>query len=127
MERTAPRFPIWPCTRWGFPCLHTYAWSGGLLLHLFTLTRSLAWAGGMFSVALSVEAPHGALSRVYPQPKPELRGIASCGVRTFLPRLTDGSDPPPFQNQIRIYLLGEGDSRQLRNTGSPLSKGRDIH
>jgi hypothetical protein len=20
-ERAAPRFPIWPCTRWGFPCL----------------------------------------------------------------------------------------------------------
>ena len=30
--------------------------------------------------------------------EPGLRGIASCGVRTFLPRrLNTGSDPPPFQ------------------------------
>ena len=41
MERAAPRFPIWPCTRWGFPCLRAYACSGGLLLHLFTLTPLL--------------------------------------------------------------------------------------
>src|SRR5438876_4763646 len=39
MERAAPWSPIWPCTRWGFPCLRAYAWSGGLLLHLFTLTQ----------------------------------------------------------------------------------------
>jgi len=38
MERAAPWSPIWPCTRWGFPCLRAYAWSGGLLPHLFTLT-----------------------------------------------------------------------------------------
>ena len=38
-ERATPRSPIWPCTRWGFPCLRACAWSGGLLLHLFTLTR----------------------------------------------------------------------------------------
>ncbi len=25
MERAAPRFPIWPCTRWGFPCLRSLA------------------------------------------------------------------------------------------------------
>src|SRR5436190_1216486 len=36
-ERAAPRFPIWPCTRWGFPCLRAFARSGGLLPHLFTL------------------------------------------------------------------------------------------
>jgi len=33
-------FPIWPCTRWGFPCLRACAWSGALLPHLFTLTRA---------------------------------------------------------------------------------------
>ena len=38
MERAAPESPIWPCTRWGFPCLRACAWSGGLLPHLFTLT-----------------------------------------------------------------------------------------
>ena len=40
MERAAPRSPIWPCTRWGFPCLRACAWSGGLLPHLFTLTQT---------------------------------------------------------------------------------------
>ena len=40
LERAAPRSPIWPCTRWGFPCLRARAWSGGLLPHLFTLTPS---------------------------------------------------------------------------------------
>ena len=38
LERAAPWSPIWPCTRWGFPCLLARARSGGLLLHLFTLT-----------------------------------------------------------------------------------------
>ena len=36
--RAAPRFPIWPCTRWGFPCRLACAQRGGLLPHLFTLT-----------------------------------------------------------------------------------------
>jgi hypothetical protein len=35
------RFPIWPCTRWGFPCPDGYPSSGGLLPHLFTLTPAL--------------------------------------------------------------------------------------
>ena len=39
MERAAPGSPIWPCTRWGFPCLRACAWSGGLLPHPFTLTQ----------------------------------------------------------------------------------------
>ena len=39
MERAAPRSPIWPCTRWGFPCLRACAWSGGLLPRHFTLTQ----------------------------------------------------------------------------------------
>src|SRR5262245_50995735 len=37
-ERAAPGSPIWPCTRWGFPCLEVHTSSGGLLPHLFTLT-----------------------------------------------------------------------------------------
>ena len=41
-ERAAPGSPIWPCTRWGLPCLVAYASSGGLLHHLFTLTEVLA-------------------------------------------------------------------------------------
>ena len=39
-ERAAPRFPIWPCTRWGFPCRVACASRGALLPHLFTLTVS---------------------------------------------------------------------------------------
>ena len=71
--------------------------SGGLLPHLFTLAGAPArsepagWhTGGLFSVALSVGTPRGVAARVYPAPVHEgtggLRGIAPCGVRTFLPR-----------------------------------------
>ena len=37
VERAAPWSPIWPCSRWGFPCLVDCSSSGGLLHHLFTL------------------------------------------------------------------------------------------
>jgi hypothetical protein len=63
--------PIWPCTTRGFPCPRCHHRSGGLLPHLFTLTKrrehfedvsqvplcdatALHSAGGLFSVALSV-------------------------------------------------------------------------
>ena len=62
--------PIWPCTTRGFPCLGCCHPSGGLLPHLFTLTKRTSCAktsrrftcgmppcrsaGGIFSVALSV-------------------------------------------------------------------------
>src|SRR6185369_9765924 len=37
-------FPIWPCTRRGFPCPADHSTGGGLLHHLFTLARLLpAW------------------------------------------------------------------------------------
>src|SRR6188768_2988871 len=29
----------WPCSGWGLPCRNRYRLRGGLLLHLFTLTR----------------------------------------------------------------------------------------
>jgi hypothetical protein len=48
LERAAPRSPIWPCTRWGFPCLRACAWSGGLLPHLFTLTPASSPKPGRF-------------------------------------------------------------------------------
>src|SRR5437867_10881880 len=52
--RTSPL--IWPCSDWGLPCHRCYQRRGGLLPHLFTLTRiGLATSmGGVFSVALSV-------------------------------------------------------------------------
>ena len=34
-------FPIWPCTRWGFPCRVACASRGALLPHLFTITAGL--------------------------------------------------------------------------------------
>ena len=115
MERAAPWSPIWPCTRWGFPCLRAYAWSGGLLLHLFTLTplfpRLPNWL--QFDGATKLRAqlthfsfgksgavyflwhyPSGRLTASPPAYIPQcaflrrlcrLRGIAPFGVRTFLP------------------------------------------
>ena len=93
LERAAPGFPIWPCTRWGFPCLRDHSRSGGLLPHLFTLTRaSCEVTGGIFSVALSVERPFGISPACIPRSRRRLRGIAPCGVRTFLPRAASGTE-----------------------------------
>ena len=103
VERAAPGFPIWPCTRWGFPCLVDYSSSGGLLPHLFTLTRfQISWAvrspknSGtgryIFCGTLRRDASRHHLPRVSPPHLlMELRGIAPCGVRTFLPRLALGA------------------------------------
>ncbi|MDB6019182.1 MAG: hypothetical protein JWR19_3671 [Pedosphaera sp.] len=86
-ERAAPRSPIWPCTRWGFPCLRDCSWSGGLLPHLFTLTTGRSrWRFNFLwhfpSKGLSTFLP--SISHASRQ---RLRGIAPCGVRTFLLRL----------------------------------------
>ena len=40
-ERAAPGSPIWPCTRWGFPCPAGCPAGGKLLPHLFTLAPPL--------------------------------------------------------------------------------------
>src|SRR5262249_60707950 len=64
--------PIWPCTTQGFPSLACCQTSGGLLLHLFTLTSKSAFLrrlagfpaarhssplrGGLLSLARSVTA-----------------------------------------------------------------------
>ncbi len=49
LARAAPRSPIWPCSRGGFPCPDDYASGGGLLPRRFTLTgHQLApMAGGL--------------------------------------------------------------------------------
>jgi hypothetical protein len=84
-ERAAPWSPIWPCTRWGFPCLGAHASSGGLLLHLFTLTPPRKGRGGLiFCGTVRRDASRHRLPRVSPA-QPGLRGIAPFGVRTFLP------------------------------------------
>ena len=66
--------PIWPCTTRGFPGSRYCYRDGGLLPHLFTLAKRFSFsktsrrfpcamppccfAGGIFSVALSVTEPH---------------------------------------------------------------------
>jgi hypothetical protein len=137
LERAAPWSPIWPCTRWGFPCLRACAWSGGLLLHLFTLTlrrfqianlkSEIAGVGGLFSVALSVGMPLGIVSRVYPEVRfPPWRDWRLQVTRhralwcsDFPPpsRKRDGSDPPPFQN--RMEYNGPCARRQVSKSQNP--------
>lgn len=78
--------PIWPCTTRGFPCLRCCHRSGGLLPHLFTLAKLserfedvsqvflrdatvLLPAGGIFSVALSVNSSTGFSLCAFLQPR----------------------------------------------------------
>jgi len=100
-ERAAPGSPIWPCTRWGLPCLVACASSGGLLHHLFTLTTVAAVCDRrQFADAHRAPLPwryilcgtfrRDASRRHLPRvssTESKLRGIVPCGVRTFLPQL----------------------------------------
>ena len=106
-ERAAPRFPIWSCTGWGFPCRVACASRGGLLPHLFTLTPVAR--GGIFSVALSVGKSRDFVSRVYPGRMTGLRGIPPCGVRTFLPCANAGAilRPAATHGDARANPAGE--------------------
>ena len=120
VERATPGSPIWPCTRWGFPCLRACAWSGGLLPHLFTLTTSrLGGTGGMFSVALSVGRPRGLASRVYPRPN---RGYAASRPSVF----GLSSSPNCFgkailrPSKITPNLAASAPARKSRHRGSVL-------
>src|ERR1019366_3144810 len=90
--------PIWPCTGWGFPCLRAYAWSGGLLPHLFTLTppsfprpRRSEFLWHFPSGCLAASPPACISPPAFLRRPGQLRGIAPYGVRTFLlPRITPG-------------------------------------
>jgi hypothetical protein len=107
LQRAAAWSPIWPCTRWGFPCLLACAWSGGLLLHLFTLTSLPKERGGLFSVALSVGKSHDIAARMYPNlPKRRVTRHRALWCSDFPPLSTlsrNRSDSPPFQNR-RKYI-----------------------
>ena len=119
MERAAPGSPIWPCTRWGFPCRLACARRGGLLPHLFTLTAGLAPDGGLFSVALSVGTPRGVAARVYPSPtslgyaasRPVVFGLSSPGLR----RERSSALPRPWP---AYGLPGAGASVAVCNTAN---------
>ena len=100
-ERTTPRFPIWPCTRWGFPCRVACASRGGLLHHLFTLTTGLRRWRFNFLWHFPLESLPTFRPRVSPA-KPELRGITPCGVRTFLPQFTPGAIPRSSKTSVNI-------------------------
>lgn len=130
LERAAPGFPIWPCTRWGFPCPADYSTSGGLLHHLFTFSRSVAGTGSLFSVALSVGTTRAVTARVYPKvrflasaargyaaSRPVVFGLSSPGLR----RERFSTLPKPLARYVSIphlYSLSSftGWSRRLPTT-----------
>jgi hypothetical protein len=101
-KRTTSRFPIWPCTRWGFPCRVACASRGGLLHHLFTLTTGLRQWRSDFLWHFPSESLPTFRPRVSQPNKLELRGITPCGVRTFLPRLAPGAILRPSKTIERI-------------------------
>ena len=107
-ERAAPRFPIWPCTRWGFPCLRDCSWSGGLLPRRFTLTAGRSRRRFIFcgTVRQKVFQPS---ARVYPRLTARLRGIAPCGVRTFLPRPASGPGAILHPSKIEEKVARNGE------------------
>ena len=105
-ERTTPRFPIWPCTRWGFPCRVACASRGGLLHHLFTLTASNRRRRFNFLWHFPSESLPTFRLRVSQSNGLELRSIAPCGVRTFLPRLAPGAILRPSKTSRKIHHQG---------------------
>ena len=105
-ERTTPRFPIWPCTRWGFPCRVACASRGGLLHHLFTLTASNRRRRFNFLWHFPSASLPTLRLRVSQSNRPGLRSIAPCGVRTFLPRLAPGAILRPSKTAVSINAVG---------------------
>ena len=106
-ERAAPGFPIWPCTRWGFPCRVACASRGGLLHHLFTLaTSNKRWRSDFLWHFPSESLPTFRL-RVSQSNRPGLRSIAPCGVRTFLFRLAPKAILRPSKTSLRIIEANE--------------------
>jgi len=109
-ERAAPRSPIWPCTRWGFPCPLDYSRGGGLLPRLFTLTPPER--GGLFSVALSVEPPRGNSPAHIPVAQVMRHRALWCS--DFPPPVRTGSDSPPSQNHRQHTQSPKEDKPGLR-------------
>ena len=105
VERAAPRSPIWPCTRWGFPCLVTYASSGGLLHHLFTLTRvscetrAVCFLWHCPSGRLAASAPACILKSASLRRRLRVTWHRALWCSDFPPPARTGSDSPPFQNR----------------------------
>ena len=111
-ERAAPRFPIWPCTRWGFPCRVACASRGGLLHHLFTLTASNGLRRSDFLWHFPSKSLPTFRPRVSPA-KPELRGITPDGVRTFLFRLAPKAILRPSKTDVKLMEIKNYSSREM--------------
>ena len=113
--------PIWLCTTRGFPCLVCRQTSGGLLPHRFTLTCAISFETSCrfpcsmppCSISPAVyflwHFPSARLSAGCPRVSlraigiaSELRGIAPCSVRTFLPRLAPGAILRPSKIGLKI-------------------------
>jgi len=146
LERAAPRFPIWLCTRWGFPCRFAYAQRGGLLHHLFTLTDGTmprrGSTGGIFSVALSVRTflrsarvyltnaelePGNAAHFGFPVPSSALEVTRHRALRCsdFPPPACAESDSPLSQNQEELIFSEagcKGRSRSQSATAMSISR-----
>ena len=113
-KRAVSGSPIWPCTQWGFPCLRAYAWSGGLLPRLFTLTANLEslnrsrrrsiFCGTLRRDALRRHLPHVSGSRLAPGEPVTRHRALWCS--DFPPRSCERGDSPPFQNRQK-YTINE--------------------
>jgi len=107
VERAAPGFPIWPCTRWGFPCLRACAWSGGLLPHLFTLTGASCETQAVSSLwhfpsaRLAAWPPACIRQPAFLRRPPPVTRHRALWSSDFPPPpdCSGESDSPPFQNQ----------------------------
>ena len=81
-------FPIWPCTRWGFPCRVACASRGALLPHLFTITAGLRRRLSVFCGTFrrnvfqrSSRVYPGRTSPGYAASRPAVFGLSSPGLR----------------------------------------------
>ena len=130
LERAAPGSPIWPCTRWGFPCLRACAWSGGLLPHLFTLASASLPRPGRFKFLWHY--PSGRLTASPPacippraflrRPRPVTRHRALwCSDFPPPPNCFGESDSPPFQNHGE-YTLPSGGMTSRSGTHSATAR-----
>jgi len=120
VERAAPGFPIWPCTRWGFPCPPAHAGSGGLLPHLFTLTTARASTGR--AVCFLWHYPSECLTAPLPACIPEsLLAVTRhralwCSDFPPSPSCPGESDSPPSQNR-NDYNAGSAKLQSRRGSG----------
>ena len=111
------RSPIWPCSRWGFPCPADCSAGGGLLPRLFTLAAvrcrrrgGLLFCGTVRQPRLSPRLP-ACIRRPdrlapagpgYAASRPVEFGLSSPGAHE-----RTGSDSPPFQNRGDVSSLQE--------------------